>query len=734
VVAEEDDYEVNVLDDDDSVSMESFYEEHNSQMVAENFDAGESSACLRDYFDDVESENGADEDGDAHESWDDEDCGLSVVMFGSECEFEVNHKVAESMAGDLVSGPSGLLESSVRMVELFDSNLGPSCELPEASSAGPCMRRRFSQRLRPSEIGPIIHEECLPTDCLPLSQPVAGAMPPCTEIERYFRGYSTQSGVRCQLSAEAVSVLFGSANMSYASLFQAAATEACLTIQKHWRLHQEREVLKKLKAEHRSLVLSSASAEQSVGISSPKPLSSTLVEAHVETSEIMERACHHLDLVALENALRSDFEGLEFGNSSPESIEVCHAPSQVPPPPTAPTPTGRRRPQLGKKVSASILVEDGSNTLKLEDSEEVAIPPRRRPHLSGKRSVDAPATSSAGDLCTLSAMVEVVPSPPPGPSPVSKRRPSVAKKTHVDSNVSNVAVRPAPPPMATASTTSTTSTPRHNLHPEKKSTRNYLSIKVDTVDSNNAIDPVKRHVSALSPKMDQNDIPTPTSAPRRHLSSNIAAAVSRWPPTTLESSVKPKSVKQHTVASGGLRHRMKDTTKVYRMDENEDGTDSVRASSLARGYQALGVEIFNLDSDVESRPRRPKPQKISKSGIAPFLEPSWPVSPGKIGGESLQTRVLASSGQAVLGTVRNRGISLPANSGRTAMELDLGICPTPKTQMDSVKVSLETPRKASFKSSLLPSLATPEKSAGRIAWSVKMAHVSTPRGGHQSVF
>jgi len=168
------------------------------------------------------------------------------------------------------------------------------------------------------------------------------------------------------------------------------------------------------------------------------------------------------------------------------------------------------------------------------------------------------------------------------------------------------------------------------------------------------------------------------------------------------------------------------------MDEHEDGMDS-RASSLARGYQALGVEIFNLDSDVESRPRRPKPQKISKSGIVPFLEPSWPVSPGTIAGESSQTRVLASSGRAVLGTVRNRGLSMPVNSGRTAMEMDLGICPTPKPQ-DSAKVSLETPRKTSFKSSLLPSLATPEKSAGRIAWSVKMAHGSTPRGDHQSVF
>jgi len=170
------------------------------------------------------------------------------------------------------------------------------------------------------------------------------------------------------------------------------------------------------------------------------------------------------------------------------------------------------------------------------------------------------------------------------------------------------------------------------------------------------------------------------------------------------------------------------------MDEKEDGMPSARASSLARSYQALGVEIFNLDSDMESRSKRPKPQKISKSAIAQFLEPSWQVSPGTIAGESSQTRVLASSCRAVLGPLRNRGISLPANSGRTAMELDLGICPTPKTQMDGVRLSLETPRKTSVKSSLLPSLATSEKSAGRIVWSVKMAHGSPPRGGHQSVF
>jgi len=276
----------------------------------------------------------------------------------------------------------------------------------------------------------------------------------------------------------------------------------------------------------------------------------------------------------------------------------------------------------------------------------------------------------------------------------------------MESNVSNLAVRPVPPPLATISTVSIPLTPCRSSHSEKKSTENYLTqaatIKMDTVDSNSA--------------MDETDMPTPTSAPRRHLSK-----------------VKPKTMKQHTVASGGLRHPIKDT-KVYSMDKNEDGSESARASSLACGYQALGVEIFNLDSNAEIRSRRPKPQKISKSAIAPFLEPSWQVSPGTIAGESSQTRVLASSGRAVLGTLRNRGISMPANSGRTAMELDLGICPTPKTQMDSVGLNLETPRKTSFKSSLLPSLATPEKSAGRIAWSVKMAHGSTPRGGHQSVF
>merc|ERR1712107_72804 len=110
------------------------------------------------------------------------------------------------------------------------------------------------------------------------------------------------------------------------------------------------------------------------------------------------------------------------------------------------------------------------------------------------------------------------------------------------------------------------------------------------------------------------------------------------------------------------------------------------------------------------------------------------VSPGTFAGESSEAHVLASNGRAVLGSLRNRGKSMPANSGRTAMELDLGICLSPKTQIDDVRLSLDTPRRTSFKSSLLPSLATPEKSAGRIAWSIKMAHGSTSRGGHQSVF
>merc|ERR1712007_171643 len=129
-----------------------------------------------------------------------------------------------------------------------------------------------------------------------------------------------------------------------------------------------------------------------------------------------------------------------LGTCSLESIEVCHAPLQAPSPPTASTPTGRRRPRLGKKVSASTLVEDGSNAVKLEDSEGVAVPPRRRHHLAGKRSVDAPAmlSSSLRAMCTLSDWVEMVPSPPPGPSPASKRHLSVAKKTHMESNVSNL--------------------------------------------------------------------------------------------------------------------------------------------------------------------------------------------------------------------------------------------------------------------------------------------------------
>jgi len=496
-----------------------------------------------------------------------------------------------------------------------------------------------------------------------------------------------------------VRVLFGSANTSYAFLFQAAATEACSTIQKHWRLYQEREVLKKLKAHHRSLDLCSSSAKKAVELSPPKLLSCTLevVEADVETSEIVGRAWYDSDLVNLGCKLRSDFEGLELGNCSPKGIEVCHVPSQAQPPPTASTPTRRRRPRLGKKISASTLVEDASSAVKPEDSEEVAVPPRRQHHLAGKKSIDAPAmlssspaatlSSSLGAMCTVSHWVEMVPSPPPRPSQSSKRRPSVAKKTHMDSNLSNLAVWPAPPALATMSTPLTGC---HSSHPEKKSTKNYLTqaatIKMDTVDSNSA--------------MDETDIPTPMLVPRRHLSK-----------------VKPKTMKQHTVATGGFLHPVKDT-QVHRMDENEDGMQSAQASSPARGCQALGVEIFNLDSGVESRTRRPKSQKISKPKIATFLEPSWQVSPATIAGES----------------VTNRGVSMPATSGRTAMELDLGICPTPKTQVDSVRLSFDTPRKTSFKSSVLPSLGTPEKSAGRIAWSVKMAHSSTPRGGHQSVF
>lgn len=231
---------------------------------------------------------------------------------------------------------------------------------------------------------------------------------------------------------------------------------------------------------------------------------------------------------------------------------------------------------------------------------------------------------------------------------------------------------------------------------------------------------------------DQADPPAPTPTPKRFLLNNFGTALPRWPPNALESSVTtPRTGKQHTFTSSCSRHRFKEMAKVFHMDVEEDAVEPARPSSLARSYQTLGIEIFNLDRDVESKSRRSKPQKISKSGHPPFPD----TSPGTTAYDSSQARgVLAGSGRAVLGSTRSRGASMPANTGRTAMELDLGVFAVTKTRMDSTRTSLDAPNRTLIKSSLLPSLAMPGKTAGNVAWSVKMAHNSTPRGGHQSVF
>lgn len=265
-------------------------------------------------------------------------------------------------------------------------------------------------------------------------------------------------------------------------------------------------------------------------------------------------------------------------------------------------------------------------------------------------------------------------------------------------------------------------------------------MKSDVLDSNpsRVIDPVKKYTDTvrtatpMQAKRDliRTDFPMPTSTPRHDWPINIAATVSRWPPTTMESSVaSPGAWKQPAVASGSAHHRTKELTKVYHMHAEEDEVESVRASSLVRGYQTFGVE--NLDSDVEGKVSRLKPQKMSKSGIASCLGSSRQVHPCE---SSQAINVLAGSGRAVLGGKRGRGVSMPANSRHSAMELDLGICTSTKIQTDSTGANLDTFRKTSIKSSLLPSLARPEKTAGKIAWSVKMTHSSTPRGGHHSMF
>jgi len=186
------------------------------------------------------------------------------------------------------------------------------------------------------------------------------------------------------------------------------------------------------------------------------------------------------------------------------------------------------------------------------------------------------------------------------------------------------------------------------------------------------------------------------------------------------------------------------------MDNEDDVVDRAqpaRPSSLTRGYQTLGAEMFNLDIDVESKQRRPKLHKFSKLDSVPFsatLSCDSPPSPS----------FLASNGRAVLGSFRGRVASpgggdgdvqdvLGARSELTAMEMDLGITRGPNPRVGAVETCFshtmqqsgqETTWKIPTKSNLLPSLAGPGKVAETCAWSVKMARTSVPRGGHRSVF
>lgn len=192
-----------------------------------------------------------DED-DEEEVWDDDDSSLSVVMFRNEfdlfrskCDFESENNVVELMAGDLLKAPSALPEMSVRTAEFLE--IVPA--LPLASTLGPCIRRRFPRRLRPSEMGPIALQEVLPIDCLPVSQPVAMSRPPCKEIQSFRCSLKTREP-HFALSVDPAEILFELAKRSYASLLQKATTEVCHEIQKHWRHHQQQKVLKDLKDGH----------------------------------------------------------------------------------------------------------------------------------------------------------------------------------------------------------------------------------------------------------------------------------------------------------------------------------------------------------------------------------------------------------------------------------------------------------------------------------------------------
>lgn len=174
--------------------------------------------------------------------------------------------------------------------------------------------------------------------------------------------------------------------------------------------------------------------------------------------------------------------------------------------------------------------------------------------------------------------------------------------------------------------------------------------------------------------------------------------ISATPPQT------PRPVWQNATPNRTCTPRKNTAVPAFRMDLSDAPSDTPtapsapsRASSLVKGYQALGVEMFCLDAGDNSLPAsRPTPRGISSFGKGPVDFTKGPVdfSKGPMdfskGPMDFRSTVAQAYGRrggshppAWTGiTLKGFGDQEPAPSTnmQSAMEMDLGVCSqTPRT-------------------------------------------------------
>lgn len=208
--------------------------------------------------------------------------------------------------------------------------------------------------------------------------------------------------------------------------------------------------------------------------------------------------------------------------------------------------------------------------------------------------------------------------------------------------------------------------------------------------------------------------------------------------------------------AGGLRRHRKsmENFTAFRMDSNERQSDDIRESSLARGYDALGVELHNLDDGDDGELHHFASRNVQR--IQPV---SGGVSRISLGAKAERRVVNVGPGHAPFAAAMElgapkvglRGCGASRSASASAMSLDLN--DDLSSSMSRKQVSHSQPRSTSMgvvrasksrtsqslpslsskSAKLLPVLATTKhRASDPLAWS--MGASKSKWGGVGSVF